>query len=337
MVSIGLRFKEIILGYQSLLRGRFCLLSYSGGVDSSVLLRLLLSLESGFFSSIHVLYFQHNLRGPESEKEEKFVRAQCLKYGVSLVVESLVLPQMGNLQEQARDLRQRGLRAHLNRLVCELGREGVILTAHHRDDVYENFLITIAQGRLDQRLVPLPVWDAKRNFLRPMLGFSKVEVLDYARQNGVLWVEDSSNQSTKYLRNHIRQRDLSPGVKAAIERTYELQAIDLTGEAGFYNELFLNCEVSGSEVCIPRGMLLGIQPELVLDFLRFVVERVFSKEFILISERGLLPILQKTLCWKLAPNSGYAQFVLAQTTNKKLGLRLTQEWIHIQKTEILPE
>lgn len=282
-------------------------------------------------------YFQHNLRGLESIREEEFVKEQCQRAGIPLFVTSLELSQDGNLQKNARNLRYAFLKKRLQDLSLETGRPGLILTAHHRDDVYENFLITVSQGRLDQRLLPLKIWDENRNLYRPMLHFSREEILEFAQTNGVLWVEDSSNSSQKYLRNSIRHSGIIQGLKPDIDSIFDLQAQFLGADQKLHTALLSYCENRDGGISIPRGMLLGLHEDLVCDFFRYLVKQVFGLEFEIISLKGLLPIVQKVLIWKLSPNSGYAKFSIARGNNKKLVLQLTQEWIHIENIVNSPE
>jgi len=335
--GFSLRFEKAILKHQSRIQGKFGLLSYSGGIDSSVLLRLLKNIGSQYFSSLFVQYFQHNLRGLESIREEEFVKEQCQKAGIPLFVTSLKLCEEGNLQKQARDLRYSCLKQKLKDLSYELGTDGVILTAHHRDDVYENFLITVSQGRLDQRLLPLEIWDENRNLYRPMLHFSREEILEFAQTNGILWVEDSSNLSQKYLRNSIRHSGISQGLKPVIDKAFTIQSQLLGTDQKLFVDLFSYCEAEDNKISVPRGMLLGLPADLVCDFFRYLCEKIFTFQFELLSHKGLLPIVQKILIWKLAPNSGYAKFCISKGTNKKLILFLTQEWIHIENIVKSPE
>ena len=79
-----------------------------------------------------------------------------------------------------------------------------ILTAHHLDDSLETFLIHLTRGSGLEGFTGIP--STNGNIIRPLLPFSRAEILEYARENQLEWREDSSNATTKYLRNNIRHQ-----------------------------------------------------------------------------------------------------------------------------------
>ena len=85
-----------------------------------------------------------------------------------------------------------------------------ILTAHHSDDNIETFLIHLVRGSGLDGFTGIP--SQNESVIRPLLTFSREEISNYAFENGLLWREDSSNASDKYLRNKIRH-DLFPILK----------------------------------------------------------------------------------------------------------------------------
>src|SRR5690606_30565632 len=77
-----------------------------------------------------------------------------------------------------------------------------IATAHHLDDQVETFLINFTRGTGIDGLMGIP--EKNENIVRPLLIFSRDEILSYAKQHHINWREDTSNASTKYLRNKLR-------------------------------------------------------------------------------------------------------------------------------------
>ena len=82
-----------------------------------------------------------------------------------------------------------------------------LLTAHHLDDDLETFFINLSRGTGLSGFTGIPKKNNK--IIRPLLDFSREEILQYAETNNLKWREDSSNASDKYLRNKIRH-DLVP-------------------------------------------------------------------------------------------------------------------------------
>lgn len=189
--------KHIIQDFPFLLNSKL-LIAVSGGIDSIVLAHLC------YKSGLHIA-FAHcnfNLRGKESDADEKFVVDFANKLDVEVFVESFdtkehVKENKVSIQIAARELRYEwfnDLRTALN--------FDYILTAHQADDNLETFLINLSRGTGLDGLTGIP--SVNNNILRPLLPFSREGVLQYARENELEWREDSSNQETKYLRNKFR-------------------------------------------------------------------------------------------------------------------------------------
>jgi len=88
-----------------------------------------------------------------------------------------------------------------------------LLTAHHLDDQLETFLINLSRGSGLGGLLGIPVINKKK--IRPLLNFTKNQIVSYARENNISWREDSSNLSNDYLRNEIRNNIIPEFKKSA--------------------------------------------------------------------------------------------------------------------------
>ena len=179
------------------------LVAVSGGIDSVVLTDLV--FRSGLDFVIAHCNFQ--LRGEESERDEKFVRSLGAKYNKEVIVKKFETEQYANehkksIQEAARNLRYgwflKLLRASPDG-ICDF-----ILTAHHADDNIETVLMNFFRGTGLQGLEGIP----SRQLLvfRPLLIFRKKELAEYAGDHGLQFVQDSSNESDKYTRNFFRHQ-----------------------------------------------------------------------------------------------------------------------------------
>ena len=184
------------------------LLAVSGGIDSVVLCEL--SRQAGLNFSI--AHGNFGLRGEESERDERFVRNLAAHYGVEIFVmkfETATYAQAEKLsiQEAARDLRYNWFE--------QLRKEkkmAAILLAHHADDNMETLLMHFFRGTGLQGLTAIPESNIAKKLFRPLLHFRRKEIEAFARQEGLSWVEDSSNASLKYARNNLRH-EILPAVK----------------------------------------------------------------------------------------------------------------------------
>jgi len=173
-----------------------CLIAVSGGIDSMVLLHLIQQTDFDFY----VAHVDHSTRDGGSSKDAEFVNKYCLKYKIP--VETLKLNPVdyegGNLQAYFRERRY----SFFNKLNPDK-----ILTAHHADDKVESVFINFLTGK---SLKSIP--ELNQKIVRPLLGFTRMDIETYAKENQVPFVEDSSNNETKYFRNFLRH-DIIPKIE----------------------------------------------------------------------------------------------------------------------------
>ncbi len=174
------------------------LIAISGGVDSVVLAQL--AEELGLDYSLAHCNFK--LRGKESDADEAFVVGLATALNTEVFTqafdtESFAKQQKISVQMAARDLRY----DWFSELSDSLGYD-YILTAHHANDNLETFLINLSRGTGIAGLCGIPAKNGK--VIRTLLGFTKDEIVQFANDRNLSWVEDSSNTDTKYLRNKLR-------------------------------------------------------------------------------------------------------------------------------------
>lgn len=194
------KFQKYISDTMPFLNGKKLLVACSGGVDSMVLVNLCIT--AGL--DIALAHCNFNLRGEESDGDEDFVRQIAGTLGVECFVkkfdtEEYALTNRGSVQMAARELRYQWFLELL-----ETKGFDYVLTAHHADDSLETFLINLSRGTGIDGLSGIPAVNKK--VVRPLLPFAQIEILAYARSEKISWREDSSNASTKYLRNKIRHQ-----------------------------------------------------------------------------------------------------------------------------------
>ncbi len=200
------RFQKQLQENFSFLNGKRLLLAVSGGIDSMVLLDLFQKLPY----SIAVAHVNFGLRADESDADEMFVQNYALEhqlpfYSRKFDTEVYAQNQGISIQMAARKLRYTWFDALLAQENYDY-----LLTAHQADDVLETFLINLSRGTGIDGLCGIPEQNGK--IIRPLLLFDRNTLLKYAQDEQLLWREDSSNASDKYLRNQIRHH-LVPELK----------------------------------------------------------------------------------------------------------------------------
>ncbi len=195
----------------------------SGGADSMALLHALAELHPE--RSFCIVHLNHCLRGSESDGDEEFVRALAERLGYACFVRrenAADLRSMGcrNLEQAGRHCRYRFFRELLSDGSCS-----VVATAHTRSDQAETVLFRLLRGAAGAGLSG--IWPGVgEGIVRPMLDISRSEALDYLRDRGITWREDSSNADPAFARNRLRhrllpalRRDWNPRIEATLAST----------------------------------------------------------------------------------------------------------------------
>lgn len=196
------------------------LVALSGGADSVCLLLTL--LEKG---EVEVAaHCNFHLRGEESERDETFVRQLCQERGVTLHITHFDTLSEANRTGESIEMAARRLRyAWFERLLAETGCDAVAV-GHHQEDNAETILLNLVRGTGLQGLMGMQMWSEKQGFpiYRPLLTWTKAEILQYLQSNNQPFVTDSTNADTHYRRNSIRHevmpllQQMNPRVVQAI-------------------------------------------------------------------------------------------------------------------------
>jgi tRNA(Ile)-lysidine synthase len=174
------------------------LLAVSGGIDSVVMTHVLHQL--GYDIALAHVNFQ--LRGTESQADEDFVKSLAQQWNLPVFIQQVDTEDYAqkhklSIQMAARDLRYQWFDALLKKEHFDY-----LLTAHHLDDSLETFFINLNRKTGLDGLTGIP--KVNGHIIRPLLPFSREEILLYASEHDLQWREDSSNATTKYERNKIR-------------------------------------------------------------------------------------------------------------------------------------
>jgi len=207
------------------------LVGVSGGIDSVVLLDLL--DKAGYSMAIAHCNFQ--LRGAESDKDERLVHALALKYDVSIFkiafdTLAIATERKISIEMAARDLRYEWFEKIRSENNCDF-----IAVAHHRDDQLETFFLNLARGTGLAGLTGMNPVNGK--VVRPLLFASRGEIENYRHELFLDFRMDATNQNLEFQRNKIRHSlmpimdSLNPNFREGLIRT--MDHLDKT--ASIYN------------------------------------------------------------------------------------------------------
>jgi tRNA(Ile)-lysidine synthase len=150
------------------------------------------------------------LRGLESFGDQNFIQEYADKNEIPIFVTQFDTTAFAKDFKLSTQVAARELRYNWFYELLETEGYDYILTAHHADDNLETFLINLSRGTGLEGLTGIP--EHNGDLVRPLLAFTRQDILEYAQTENIAWREDSSNASDKYLRNKIRH-DLVPLLK----------------------------------------------------------------------------------------------------------------------------
>ncbi len=201
------------------------IIAYSGGIDSQVLLHLMAAVVAGEKYRLLMVHVDHGLH-----KDSRAWAKWCVGRAAALDIEAAVLkvnetpPPGHSVEAWARGHRYRLLQSIMQS-------DDVILTAHHRSDLIETFLLQLFRGTGPHGLASI----AERQrfgpglLLRPLLSSTRADIMAYAEAHRLEWLDDPSNLEDRFDRNYLRNRIMPqieqrwPAVNARIAHAVELQ------------------------------------------------------------------------------------------------------------------
>jgi tRNA(Ile)-lysidine synthase len=223
------KVKETIQKHHLFSKGERVIVGFSGGVDSLCLLHILAHLVEYNFE-LWALYINHCLRPSENIREERLLREVGRRFGIHTKQVTLNIPERLKQKSQSLQLLAREERYRIFLTFREEIGASKVALAHHRDDQTETILYRIIRGTGLDGLTGIPI-TRDGIFVRPLLYISRAEILAYATEQGLSWIEDSSNQKLIYQRNRIRrqlipeiEQNYNPRFKEALLRLAELAA-----------------------------------------------------------------------------------------------------------------
>lgn len=179
-------------------------IAYSGGVDSQVLLYALASLQAkGLIqTNISVFHANHGI-SEHAAHWQAIAKQQAEQFDFPFITANLNVKKQAqqSLEALARDARYNAMKTLLPNGSC-------VVTGHHRNDQVESFLLALKRGAGVNGLGAMQMITSlgELTLARPLLSHSRLEIVEYARQHQLQWIEDDSNSDTQFDRNFLRHQ-----------------------------------------------------------------------------------------------------------------------------------
>ncbi len=188
----------------NILNDQSVVIAVSGGMDSILLLHLVLELKKEKNLRIIVAHVNHNLR-EESKEEALFVEKLCLENDIIFEYRIIKEYKKGNFHNEARKIRYSFFSELLEKYNSKY-----LLTAHHGDDLMETILMRILRGSNLKGYSGFKELSEVDNYnlFRPLIYLTKDDIIKYVKLFELDYREDNSNKKSIYTRNRIRKNIL---------------------------------------------------------------------------------------------------------------------------------
>jgi tRNA(Ile)-lysidine synthase len=248
----------------------------SGGPDSVALLHLLSRLSPRWSLRLVVAHLNHKLRGPAADAEADFVATLASGLGVPCETSAQDVARFASNHRLSIQEAARAVRYAFYDEVASAHSASRIALGHHAGDNAESILIHLFRGTGPLGLSGIPPVREER-IIRPLLDVTRRQILTFLEDQGLPYVEDSSNADLKYLRNRIRhellpelKKHYNPNIDAALSRLSSI----LRDEEHFWNhqveQAFQDSrlEQGADGVCLSAAVLRHLHPALLRRVVR---------------------------------------------------------------------
>ncbi len=262
------------------------LVACSHGPDSMALLHLMMQ-KTAKIVVCHVNYHKRNI----SDFEEESMRAFCLQNNLGFEKFDAPKTSRGNFQSWARELRYQFFAD-----MYEKHQAKALFVAHQQDDLIETYLIQKQRkSRVNYYGIEPIIHMKNMTIIRPLLSFSKQDLLDYCHENRVPFSIDMSNFETKYLRNKIRLEVVAKLTE--IERYQILKEINENNDALLAKKTEIEKNVRGKKELPIKPLMPLSDKDFVLAIEQFLKN---NNIFVPVSSAQLLEI--RKACQSKTPN-----------------------------------
>ena len=194
-------------------KGDVVAVAVSGGSDSMALIHRLRDLSTSYGFKVVALNVEHGIRGDESKEDSKFVKEYCQKNGIEFISYEVDCPAYAKENKLSIEQSARILRYDCFYKAILEGKCDKVATAHHLQDNAETVLLNALRGSGIKGLSGISQ-SVDGKIIRPMLYVNKSDICAYVKKHGILYRTDSTNLSSEYTRNFLRN-EVMPLIKKA--------------------------------------------------------------------------------------------------------------------------
>lgn len=251
----------------------YIVVAVSGGPDSMALLDMLLTFNKNNFFNIVCAHVNHKLR-LESEEEALKVKEFCINNDIIFEYMEIKEYSKENFHSQAHNLRYQFFETLINKYNSKY-----LFTAHHGDDLMETILMRIVRGSTLRGYAGFSKVSDKKYYkiVRPLVNFTKEELLNYVENRNIWYAEDLSNKKDKYTRNRFRKYIVSELKKE--DKNVHLKFNQFNQDLIDASDYILKCAKSEyNNVCINKKINIGAFKKLEYIIQKHIIY-IYIKKF----------------------------------------------------------
>ena len=257
------------------------ILAISWWIDSICMLHIFLNQYDK--KNLTIAHVNHNLRWDESNWDEEFVKNLALKNKIKYFKTKLKSPPKN--EEEARDKRYEFLRK-----VLKDQKAKYIVTAQHKDDLIETLLFQLIRWTWSF----CPMKQFSNDIWRPLIEFSKKEILSYSKKNKLEWRQDSTNSQNIFTRNILRNKiipeivNINPNFWESILRMWEISSknseliLEQAKNILHSNNIISKITFDNLHIAHKRWILKSINPYLsftnIEEIIKMIAKWIWKKE-----------------------------------------------------------
>ncbi len=216
-------FRRFVKRHQLIAPGMRVLVAVSGGRDSVVLLHLLLQWQKLLKIEVGVLHVNHQLRGPDSDADEAFVRRICEEWKTPFFSRKAEIREIARKNRLSLEEAGHQVREKIFAEVRRVEKFDVVATAHHRRDQAETILMRLLKGAGVEGLAGIRL--QRPGIIRPLLFAGDEQIENYCQIHKIAFREDKSNADLRFLRNQVRHQ-LLPQIEQIFGLSYETHLLN---------------------------------------------------------------------------------------------------------------
>jgi len=288
------RFIDCLGTKRFIRRGDRVVAAVSSGADSVALLHLLREARNAIDFQLSLCHLNHKLRGSDADGDEQFVRDLAERWSIpahfaEIDVRAQRDRRGGSLEEAARMVRYDFYTDAAEHLYGDCSTGCKVALAHHRDDQCETIIFNLIRGAGVHGLRGMPAVrplgpEGDITIIRPLLDFSKAELIDYLRASEHSWREDRTNYQLNATRNVIRYQ-LLPALER-VHQGFKEHLLQLGEQAHQCEELLRERSESVLSAVERKGQLCSIETWRVNSLPRIIAGEVVRRMMIDVGVSG---------------------------------------------------